>query len=690
MTTVVTVPISYTGTRRVITVPFGYSNNVTCELWGGGGGGGGHDSHAGGNGSAGGYSKTNITVNAGDTLEVCIGGAGGPGASAARGYGGGAAGASRINLAGYGSFSGGYGGHAGSANGTSGSGGGGGGATVVSVNGQVRAVAGGGAGGGGGGNHSNGQHASNWQYTSSSSYIYGVPAGGGGPAIGFGYMSTAWGNIHFNIGILPFIRNFKTYNDGYPTQDLIFVGETVTQAQLTAFGIQTPLWAIPKIRAGMTVSWSSNYVVDHNIDIGYWIWDANGQPTQNGINYLYRNTHGEGGRQSGSVGSAFGVPGWFGSNHILVMGLGDRIPSGPTGLQTTTLYATVPNLEYPTNNLSSGGPFNGANGANHYGDGGGAGAGGGGWNGGNGGSTAGGDDGAGPGIVGYDLGNIEVQRGGGIYPHTTGQWSYPAGTGGGATGWGASGYAVLTFTKLDELGAVKVADQWRSILNAYTKVNGVWRKITAGYDKVDGNWRRLLTTLPGNIVFSSINDNFGAAPRGQTGYSGSGGYNTGGGGGGKIICTKLYQIGLMEESIYAADQEFGKILLEKSPDIYHGYKAWAQIVVDWMDGNGPNILPWMSEENRRFTIQNWSTKWAYSIATPWSQEMAFKMGKRETGSITGKVLMCVGTPICKAVGMWQRIVGKSDKKVNALQAACMLPVFAIFNVIAKVGKVLEK
>jgi len=54
--------------------------------------------------------------------------------------------------------------------------------------------------------------------------------------------------------------------------------------------------------------------------------------------------------------------------------------------------------------------------------------------------------------------------------------------------------------------------------------------------------------------------------------SGGGG---GGGGGCKIICTKLYELGLLEEDIFAADQQFGELLREKYPNTYYGYLAWA-------------------------------------------------------------------------------------------------------------------
>jgi len=174
---------------------------------------------------------------------------------------------------------------------------------------------------------------------------------------------------------------------------------------------------------------------------------------------------------------------------------------------------------------------------------------------------------------------------------------------------------------------------------------------------------------------------------GGGGPGGSGG--GGGGGGGKIICTKLYELGLMSKEIYEADQAFGAELVKVRPDIYNGYRAWAEIVVDWMDGQGPKMMPWMTDDEFSQAAKRWSITWAQDIATPWAEEMAYKMGKKESGSLTGRMITAAGIPICKAVGMWQRIVGPSKKPAGFGKGLMLIPVFIMFKLVATVGKLIE-
>ena len=157
----------------------------------------------------------------------------------------------------------------------------------------------------------------------------------------------------------------------------------------------------------------------------------------------------------------------------------------------------------------------------------------------------------------------------------------------------------------------------------------------------------------------------------------------------KIICTKLFDIGLMKQSIFEADQAFGERLKVTNPDVYLGYIAWAEIVVDWMSGKGPNMLPWLGQKGQE-TTKKWAIDWAYDIATPWAEEMAYSMNKKETGSITGKMLSIAGLPICKAVGLWQKYIGPSKKPAGFIKGFSLVLVFVIFKLIVKFGKLIEK
>ena len=188
-----------------------------------------------------------------------------------------------------------------------------------------------------------------------------------------------------------------------------------------------------------------------------------------------------------------------------------------------------------------------------------------------------------------------------------------------------------------------------------------------------------ISANPGDVVNAYVGAGGGA------GGSGGGG----GGGGGKIICTKLFELGLMSKQIYQADQEFGYELAKTRPDIYNGYRAWADIVVDWMDGRGPKIMPWMSDEQFNKSVKKWSTSWAVDIATPWAEEMAYKMGKKESGSLTGKMITAAGIPICKTVGVWQRLFGVSKQPAGFVKGAMLIPVFVFFKLVAELGRLIE-
>lgn len=159
---------------------------------------------------------------------------------------------------------------------------------------------------------------------------------------------------------------------------------------------------------------------------------------------------------------------------------------------------------------------------------------------------------------------------------------------------------------------------------------------------------------------------------------------------GKIICTKLYELGLLPKDIFIADQQFGEKLRLENPDIYYGYRAWAEIVVDWMSGKGPKMMPWMTDEKFSEAAKKWSIGWAHKIATPWAEEMAYRMGTTTEGNFTGKALMAAGIPICKFVGVWRRWFGASKKPAGFFKGALLVVIFVMFYSIAKFGKLFEK
>lgn len=164
---------------------------------------------------------------------------------------------------------------------------------------------------------------------------------------------------------------------------------------------------------------------------------------------------------------------------------------------------------------------------------------------------------------------------------------------------------------------------------------------------------------------------------------------TDGGGGGdcKIICAKLNELGFFEDDINTADQAFGRYLREAHPDIFNGYLAWAQTVVDWMEGNGPHALFWMSKENHDRIAKDLTIKYLNKLARPWAEEMAYMMGVRKESNLAGKIIMAVGLPICWVVG---KMGFKPVEKSSMLRGYAVWGICTILLATALVAKLIEK
>lgn len=181
-----------------------------------------------------------------------------------------------------------------------------------------------------------------------------------------------------------------------------------------------------------------------------------------------------------------------------------------------------------------------------------------------------------------------------------------------------------------------------------------------------------------------------AAARGGGGGGGGGGgrdwfevrRRSRGRSGGKIICSKLYELKMLSKKIFQADQKFGKILAQQNPEVYDGYIAWAKTVVDWMEGKGPQCMFWIKDKKKRNKKQKeLSRKWARDIATPWAKHMAFLMGVEKKDNLAGKIIMTLGKPVCKVVGRWRTIFGESRKEAGLIQGYSLWLLFAVFRLI---------
>lgn len=141
----------------------------------------------------------------------------------------------------------------------------------------------------------------------------------------------------------------------------------------------------------------------------------------------------------------------------------------------------------------------------------------------------------------------------------------------------------------------------------------------------------------------------------------------------KIICTRLYQKGMMDPKIFLADQQYGEWLKRNDRVVYLGYFRWARIVTAWMEGEGPTFMPWIrNAEERAERQKEFSTQLCYKIGTPWSMHMAYLMGAKKEDDPVGRILMGIGKPICRVAFH----LPKSDRNSTAM-AMFMMSLFIV-------------
>lgn len=102
--------------------------------------------------------------------------------------------------------------------------------------------------------------------------------------------------------------------------------------------------------------------------------------------------------------------------------------------------------------------------------------------------------------------------------------------------------------------------------------------------------------------------------------------------GGTVICTELHRQGLMSDELYAADASYGWLMERVNPEIVRGYRLWATEFVRLM------------RHSKLFT------RLVALLAIPWAREMSYRMGQYKHGNMLGKLLFCIGTPICRWLG----------------------------------------
>lgn len=105
-------------------------------------------------------------------------------------------------------------------------------------------------------------------------------------------------------------------------------------------------------------------------------------------------------------------------------------------------------------------------------------------------------------------------------------------------------------------------------------------------------------------------------------------------GGGKVICTRYYEFGYLDEHVYAADSILGDRLMIENPAFVAWYWSWG--------------IPFVNTVLHGQTKLSRLAIWLGSpLCKAWAQEMAFQVGAVHKGSRVGKWMMKTGQFIFK-------------------------------------------
>ena len=121
-------------------------------------------------------------------------------------------------------------------------------------------------------------------------------------------------------------------------------------------------------------------------------------------------------------------------------------------------------------------------------------------------------------------------------------------------------------------------------------------------------------------------------------------------GGGRVICTYFYQKGELSRTDWAADLRFTQDHI--SQQTVRGYHLWAIPTVRLMRGGG--LAGRLLEPAMRF------------ITLHRAHELAYRMGRRDQGNLTGKLIRWTMEPVCWALGAlikeqdWQSLYTEQD------------------------------
>ena len=145
----------------------------------------------------------------------------------------------------------------------------------------------------------------------------------------------------------------------------------------------------------------------------------------------------------------------------------------------------------------------------------------------------------------------------------------------------------------------------------------------------------------------------------------------------KIVCGKLYDLGMMSHNVWAADQAYGRLLRTTDKNIYRGYIRWARPVTQWMDGRGYDFMLWVNKEERKQSQAKMMIALTHKVGKPWSEHMAYLMGAIKNDNEQGRILMKIGRFFCKGINYIPKVSNKY-KKSKWLMPYALLSAYTIW------------
>lgn len=135
-------------------------------------------------------------------------------------------------------------------------------------------------------------------------------------------------------------------------------------------------------------------------------------------------------------------------------------------------------------------------------------------------------------------------------------------------------------------------------------------------------------------------------------------------GGGSVICTALHKLGYMEKEIFEYDQAYGLWLYQNDFMAYYGYRAWADVIIKYVNGHGQPMLTkllfWKTPDAQHQLSQQIAILLARIMGGAFSKELARRAGYNIPFSFSRWLCITSGLAVTKTFGY----IVKKIKRTN--------------------------